>query len=98
MPVTDTIKIVGPDRVVQSTPPRHALWAVQTPQAFRYNLIADAYARATGDFTDDAALLEELGHPVRVFEASYDNIKITHLRDLQLADFLLRRRQCQESA
>lgn len=98
VPVTDTIKVVGPDMVVGSTPVRSSLWAVQTPQVFRYDLITAAYVGATGEYTDDASVLEQLGHPVRVFEASQENLKITHPGDLELAEFLLRRRQCPGSA
>ncbi|MCL4466311.1 MAG: 2-C-methyl-D-erythritol 4-phosphate cytidylyltransferase [Chloroflexi bacterium] len=89
VPVTDTIKLVGPTRLVRATPPRADLWSVQTPQVFRYRLLVDAYAGAKDDFTDDAGLLEQLGQPVAVFEGSYDNIKITHAHDLTLAEALL---------
>lgn len=97
VPVTDTIKVVA-DRVVLETPARGQLWAVQTPQVFRYNLIADAYRAATGEFTDDASLLERQGHPVRVYESARDNIKITVADDLALAEFLLEKRKCRGSA
>ncbi len=98
LPVTDTIKIVGPDRIIRQTPERAGLWAVQTPQVFRYDLIVAAYRGARGEFTDDASLLELCGHPVRVYEGLADNIKITLPGDLALAEFYLQRRACRESA
>lgn len=88
VPVKDTIKIVG-NGVVTSTPPRDRLWAAQTPQAFRRELIERAHALAGGEATDDAALVEKLGHPVTVVRGSYKNIKITTPEDLVLAQAFL---------
>ncbi|MDA8219522.1 MAG: 2-C-methyl-D-erythritol 4-phosphate cytidylyltransferase [Dehalococcoidales bacterium] len=98
VPVTDTIKVVGPDFVILDTPARAALWAVQTPQVFGYRLIVAAYESAQAEVTDDAMLLEQQGHPVRVYPSSPDNIKITLPQDLLLAAVLLERRRCQGSA
>jgi len=64
VPVTDTIKVAGDDRLVQQTPPRHNLWAVQTPQVFRFDIIVEAYHQAIEDLTDDASLVEQLGYRV----------------------------------
>ncbi len=88
VPVTDTIKIAGDDWFVQGTPPRRNLWAVQTPQVFRFDIIADAYHQAKGEVTDDATLVEQLGHKVKLYMGSYDNIKITTPDDLALAEVL----------
>lgn len=88
VPVTDTIKLAGDDLVVQGTPDRRHLWAAQTPQVFRFDIITEAYRRAKGDVTDDASLLEQLGHKVKLFMGSYDNIKITTPGDLILAEAL----------
>jgi 2-C-methyl-D-erythritol 4-phosphate cytidylyltransferase len=90
VPVKDTIKIVSRRHYVQQTPARQSLWAAQTPQVFRYDLIADAYRRADGEVTDDAALLEQLGHRVEVYMGSYRNIKVTTPEDLAIAEILLR--------
>ena len=90
-PVKDTIKVVDGDGVVVETPDRAALWAVQTPQVFRLDLLRAAYAAGDADVTDDAALVERLGHAVRVFQGSYDNIKVTTPEDLDVAAALLRR-------
>ena len=91
IPVTDTIKIADDDRIVHQTPPRQNLWAVQTPQVFRTDIIARAYKRAKGEVTDDASLVEGLNHKVKLYMGSYDNIKITSPHDLALAEVLLKK-------
>jgi len=91
VPVTDTIKVAGDDRIVRQTPPRQNLWAVQTPQVFRFDIISKAYQKAAGDVTDDASLVERLGHKVKLYMGSYDNIKITNPDDLILAGVLLKK-------
>lgn len=92
VPVTDTIKMAGDDRLVQQTPPRHKLWAVQTPQVFRFDIIAEAYRQAKQDVTDDATPVEQLGYRVKLYMGSYGNIKITTPHDLVLAEWLLQHR------
>jgi 2-C-methyl-D-erythritol 4-phosphate cytidylyltransferase len=92
VPVTDTIKAAGDDRIVRQTPSRQNLWAVQTPQVFGYHIIAEAYRRATGEVTDDASLVEQLGGKVKLYMGSYDNIKITTPDDLVLAEVLWQKR------
>ena len=89
VPVTDTIKIADDDRTVLETPPRQNLWAVQTPQVFRVDLISKAYQKAAGEVTDDASLVEALGNKVKLYMGSYDNIKITNSDDLMIAEALL---------
>ncbi len=92
VPVTDTIKVAGDDRIVQGTPPRHTLWAVQTPQVFRYNIITEAYRKAADyEVTDDARPVEQLGYSVKLYMGSYDNIKITTQEDQALAEILWRK-------
>ncbi len=88
VPVTDTIKVAGEDGFVQGTPPRHNLWAVQTPQVFRFDIIAEAYRQAKGEVTDDATLVEQLDYRVKLYTGSYSNIKVTTPDDLALAEFL----------
>ena len=86
VPVTDTIKTVA-DGLVTGTLPRQALMAVQTPQGFSSDLLrqAHAHARETGlSVTDDASLLEALGHSVHVVEGEAANVKITRPEDLDL--------------
>jgi len=91
VPVTDTVKEAGEDSIVRQTLPRQNLWAVQTPQVFRIDIITEAYRRAKGDVTDDAMLVEQMGHKVKVFMGSYDNIKITTPEDLALAEVLVKK-------
>jgi len=88
VPVTDTIKVTGDDRIVCQTPPRQNLWAVQTPQVFSISIVTEAYKKANGDVTDDASLVEQLGYKVKLYMGSYDNIKITTPEDLALARVL----------
>jgi len=88
VPVTDTIKVAGDDRIVRETPPRGNLWAVQTPQVFRFDIIAKAYQQVKGEVTDDATLVERLGYKVKLYMGAYDNIKVTTPDDLVLAEVL----------
>ncbi len=90
VPVTDTIKLAGDDGFVMGTPPRKSLWAVQTPQVFRFDIIKEAHDKAKGMVTDDAALVERLGYKIKLYTSSYDNIKITTPSDLALAEILLK--------
>lgn len=91
VPVTDTIKVAGDDLVVQGTPPRHNLWSIQTPQVFRFELIDDAYKQLKSEVSDDAGAIERLGHKVKLYQGSYDNIKITTPDDLAIAGVLWRK-------
>ncbi|HAC20376.1 MAG TPA: 2-C-methyl-D-erythritol 4-phosphate cytidylyltransferase, partial [Dehalococcoidia bacterium] len=86
VPVTDTIKIVDADMVVKSTPDRTTLWAAQTPQVFKFQLLREAHRRVTHDSTDDAAMVEALGTEVKVFMGSYENMKVTTPEDVSLAE------------
>lgn len=87
LPVTETVKRVR-EGLVLETVDRLGLWAVQTPQAFRADLLREAHDKARRDGvsgTDDAMLVERLGHRVRVVEGSRANVKITTPDDLRLA-------------
>ena len=88
VPVTDTIKMAGDDRIVRHTQPRQNLWVVQTPQVFSIKIMAEAYSRTSGDVTDDASLVEQLGYRVKIYMGAYDNIKITTPDDLELGNLL----------
>ena len=90
VPVTDTIKVAGDDRFVQKTPLRQNLWAVQTPQVFRSDIITQAYHKIQVEVTDDASLVERLGCRIKLYMGSYDNIKITNASDLALAEIIWR--------
>ncbi len=82
--VTDTIKRIDADGIVVETPPRSALVAVQTPQAFRASVLRAAHASGR-DATDDAALVELCGGRVVVVAGDQNNRKITHPDDLAWA-------------
>ncbi len=91
--VADTLKRVDPtSRRIVGTVPRAGLVAVQTPQAFRRDLLVQAYAARSGiaHATDDAQLVEALGHPVHVVDGSPFNLKITTAADLKIAAAYLR--------
>ena len=90
VPVKDTIKLVTPDQMVSETPDRSRLWAAQTPQVFRYDLLLEAHQTCTQDVTDDAAMVESLGHPVKMFLGAYENIKVTTADDLVIAETFLK--------
>ena len=91
VPVASTLKRVGHDHKIVETVPREGLWEAQTPQVFRRQLLMDAHARR-GDFpaTDDAQLVERIGHAVTVVAGSPVNIKITSKEDLRLAEHALK--------
>jgi 2-C-methyl-D-erythritol 4-phosphate cytidylyltransferase len=85
VPAKDTVKLAWADRMVIGTLPREHVWLAQTPQVFRADIIRKAYEKAGEDVTDDAALVERLGHKVKVYMGSYLNFKITTPEDLTLA-------------
>ena len=88
MPVTDTLK--KEERgIVAGTVPREGLWAVQTPQGFRRELLARAYRECPDALTDDAGLVERLGWPVALVPGSRRNIKITLPEDFAMAEQML---------
>ena len=89
VPVKDTIKTDDGEGVVTGTLDRASLWAVQTPQVFRTALLQRAHREVHVDVTDDAAMVEALGHEVRLFPASDDNIKVTTPSDVAVAEVLL---------
>jgi 2-C-methyl-D-erythritol 4-phosphate cytidylyltransferase len=95
VPVKDTIKIVDRNKTVTSTPDRANLWAAQTPQGFRTQLLKDCHDRGREldwQVTDDAALFERCGLPVKIVLGEESNLKVTTPMDLPIAEFLLRQR------
>jgi 2-C-methyl-D-erythritol 4-phosphate cytidylyltransferase len=87
LPIAETVKRVR-DGLVQTTLDRSELWAVQTPQAFRNDLLREAHDKARREgvvATDDAMLVEWLGQPVRVVPGLASNVKITTPEDLRRA-------------
>lgn len=92
IPVNDTIKQVDGSGKVQRTVEREGLWRIQTPQAFRYDLLGEAFRNAQKDSfygTDEGALIEYLGQEVRVVNGSEWNLKITRPEDLVLGESIV---------
>jgi 2-C-methyl-D-erythritol 4-phosphate cytidylyltransferase len=90
IPVTATLKRVDQNQQIQQTVDRAGLWAAQTPQVFRRELLRDAFAkRGSLAATDEAQLVEKLGRPVHVVPGSPLNIKITTPDDFRMAEHLL---------
>lgn len=92
VPVKDTVKEASGE-YISRTIPRENLWLAQTPQAFQYNVIKEAFENAdnlglTG--TDDASLVEATGKEVSIVLGSYNNIKITTPEDLLFAEALVK--------
>ncbi|MBI3995122.1 MAG: 2-C-methyl-D-erythritol 4-phosphate cytidylyltransferase [Nitrospirae bacterium] len=96
VPLKDTPKEIREDGTIVSTPDRARLVLAQTPQVFSRKVLMEAHQKAYADGvlgTDDSALVERLGHPVRMIEGSWDNIKITTPEDLRWAERILEMRQ-----
>ena len=90
----DTMKKVK-DGVIVETVDRDSLWIIQTPQAFRFSLLAEAedVAEKVGFLgTDEAMLVERLGHEVHIVESIYENVKMTTTDDLLLGEAILKHR------
>jgi len=95
IPIVDTVKQIRRTQV-ESTLNRERLVLVQTPQAFRIEVLRDAVERARRDEyygTDESSLVERLGYPVSIVRGSERNIKITRPTDLSLAQFFLQEEQ-----
>jgi len=96
IPVKDTIKIVEPaSNVIISTPDRRNLWAAQTPQGFSVERLLQCHEegeRQGWEVTDDAALFEQCGLPVKIVPGEETNLKVTTPMDLAIAEFILRQR------
>lgn len=93
--VKDTIKIVDETGLIQDTPDRRNLWAAQTPQGFDVKLLKECHDRGKKlgwQVTDDAALFEKCGLPVRIVEGEETNLKVTTPVDLAIAEFILQQR------
>lgn len=88
--MTDTVKRVEKGTLVSATEEREKLWAVQTPQAFNFRVLQNAYkSLGKNDVTDDCQAVELSGEAVRIYENREPNFKITTVEDLQIASALL---------
>ncbi len=88
----DTVKLADENGMVTTTLNRDAVWNVQTPQIFKRELYERALSHAVRqglDATDDCRLIEAMGHPVKLVEGSYRNIKVTTPDDVPFAEELL---------
>jgi 2-C-methyl-D-erythritol 4-phosphate cytidylyltransferase len=90
-PVTDTVHVASPDLLIAHSPDRSTLWAAQTPQVFRADVLRRA-SDSNEEATDEASLVAAVGGTVRLIEGPSDNIKVTTPTDLRLAEALLRDR------
>ncbi|WP_033542823.1 2-C-methyl-D-erythritol 4-phosphate cytidylyltransferase [Planococcus sp. CAU13] len=96
--VKDTIK-KAESGIITETVERDKLWIIQTPQAFDYSLIKRAATTAFEDGylgTDEAMLVERLGHPVKIVESNYENVKMTTPDDLIYGKAILESRRQEE--
>lgn len=96
LPVTDTVKVADMSGIVQSTPDRSSLYAVQTPQVFQADILKAALQSAIAagaEITDDCSAVERLGKEVYLAPGWRENIKITTQEDLTLAEAFLRERE-----
>jgi len=92
VPASDTVKQAGADRrTVAATLDRDRIWLAQTPQMFRFGLLADALQRCPSA-TDEAAALERAGHAPLLVEGARANFKVTTAEDLELMRLVLERR------
>ena len=96
IPLHDTVKQVTPDGLIETTLDRQRLWSAQTPQAFKLELLREAHrsSRQSGvEATDDAFLVEQIGHHVAIVNGSPDNIKVTRPEDLVMGEAILAARR-----
>lgn len=93
----DTIKIITDDGFIKETTDRNRTYQIQTPQTFERQLILEAHERGKNvQVTDDCALAEALGIPVKVVSGSYENIKITTPEDIAIAEGILEKRKAEK--
>ena len=102
VPSKDTIKIGDSRNVVESTPDRRSVWVVQTPQAFEYISIVEAYEKAIAsgreDITDDSMVMESFGdYDVHFVMGQYDNIKLTTPEDMVIGMAILQAKNGQKN-
>lgn len=104
MPVKDTIKLADPEENIESTPERSRVWMIQTPQAFSYSLIKEAYEKLIQQeeagiemeipVTDDAMVVEYFcNQKVHLVRGSYENIKLTTIEDMGIAEVFVKKQK-----
>ena len=90
VPVKDTIKVADSKKWIKRTLQRNRLWAVQTPQIFKFDMITKAYENLAVEVTDDATAVERLRYAIKLYMGDYRNIKVTTPEDLALARIIAR--------
>ena len=94
-PITDTLKFADANQVVSGSIDRQNVFAMQTPQIFRRQLLVDAYQRISEDsvtITDEVSAVEHAGGKIAIVAARDSNLKITYASDLPVAEFILEQR------
>jgi 2-C-methyl-D-erythritol 4-phosphate cytidylyltransferase len=95
-PIVETLKRADPDQNVMQSVDRSGLWAMQTPQVFRFAWLLDAYKRIVDSgrsVTDEVSAVQEAGYQVRLLQNTDWNIKITFPKDLELAEKMMNLRK-----
>jgi 2-C-methyl-D-erythritol 4-phosphate cytidylyltransferase len=96
LPVAETVKRAGKDEAgaqrIAGTQDRAQLWLAQTPQMFRAGLLAEALSKASPSVTDEASAVEAMGLQPRLVLGSRENLKVTYVEDLAIAEAILARR------
>jgi 2-C-methyl-D-erythritol 4-phosphate cytidylyltransferase len=95
-PIVETLKRADPDQNVTESVDRSGLWAMQTPQVFRFAWLLDAYKRIVDSgrsVTDEVSAVQEAGYQVRLLQNTDWNIKITFPKDLELAEKMMNLRK-----
>jgi 2-C-methyl-D-erythritol 4-phosphate cytidylyltransferase len=94
-PMTDTLKFADANQIVSGSIDRQNVFAMQTPQIFRRQLLVDAYQRISEDsvtITDEVSAVEHAGGKIAIVAARDSNLKITYAGDLPIAEFILKQR------
>lgn len=89
VPVNDTLKAVNEDGEIERTVPRDGMWAAQTPQMFKADILIDALDKAGSAVTDEASALEFVGLKPMIIEGTSTNLKVTRPEDLWIAQAIL---------
>ena len=101
IPLHDTVKRATSEGMIETTLDRQRLWSAQTPQAFKIELLREAHqsSHESGvEATDDAFLVEQIGHRVAIVNGSPDNIKVTRPEDLVMGEAILAARRGHSSS
>ena len=90
VPVKDTVKVIDCTGVIVDTPDRSTLYSAQTPQVFKSSIYKEAMNKCQNLYTDDCALVENIGQKIKITVGKYSNLKITTVEDLRPAEASMR--------